>query len=323
MAMFNPRLLLLISVFAASTASGGIFSFTQLCSVSIPESSVCTNDSSLSWTAPGRTATIFIPVLDEEGNPYYLDGPHQHQALDVTLGDELGFQQYFDGTASAIATPDTWKLEVAVTFTDYQRQNYVYWPSVDGPFLLTMASANARNTDDITVSGGTGVYSLSYVFSLDGLFSVDHSLLSAGFCAILSLPGTAVVHYSCVTDTSGGVPTEFTLSYDDLPFDAPLVSTLFLYVYGGLSPIQIDSPESDALETVNGTVSAAFGSTIKLQKLVVSDPLGNPIPGLTVSSSSGFAYPVQNGALNPVPEPATVALAGAALAAFGMLRRRA
>jgi hypothetical protein len=326
--MVQSRLILIAAAFAVSTASGGIATFTQLCPVSIPGSgSECGFGDSFSWSAPARTPTIFTPILDEEGNPIYSgeEGDlSRDQLYEYTLGEELDFQQYFDGMASAIATPDTWKFNLAFTLTDYQRQNYVNRPALsefgEYGYVYTMGYAGASNTDDITVSGGTGVYSLSYVFSLDGLFEVDHPLLSAGFCAFLALADSESADFTCVNHWSD-IPATFTLTYDELLFDAPIVSTLGLYVYGLLNPLDVNSGESAFLETVTGTAEASFGSTIRLEKLIVADPSGNPIPGLTVTSSSGFAYPVQNGA-NPVPEPAAAAAVCAALAAFGLARRR-
>jgi hypothetical protein len=70
----------------------------------------------------------------------------------------------------------------------------------DGSVSATAAAvAGFTDTLDVTAAGGPGVYSLHYIFSVDGsLAATDESLLSAEFCAVLSLPeGTGTQTSTC------------------------------------------------------------------------------------------------------------------------------
>ena len=73
-----------------------------------------------------------------------------------------------------------------------------------------------------------------------------------------------------------------------------------------------------------GTAQTDFLTTVTLTEILVKDAGGNPIRGVTVSSTSGTTYPLSplNAGDAGVPEPATVLLAGAGLALLMAVRRR-
>jgi hypothetical protein len=92
-----------------------------------------------------------------------------------------------------------------------------------------------------------------------------------------------------------------TLSFADLPFGTPVDPTLSIVAFAQVASIfPEDAPDG---ATITGSLSADFASTVRVQSLLVTDSLGNPIPGVTVVSRSGFTYPLdpRNSA---VPEPA-------------------
>lgn len=356
---------LALGVFATALASpawAGLLAYSQLCAESTFSLSSCgsgiytgtTNTNSLNWSrdvfGPDTVGpSTWTPMLDTDGNPV-LDGDGNPVLIEVPtiIPGPLLYTQRFDGAASAVATPDLWRLSMDVTLTDYKRSNYVWnWNDVaDGPqapgyySVPTMAYVSFSSTDEITIDGGTGVYSLSYVFSLDGtLTTTDPGLVSPGFCASLYLPGTQTASFGCKSpgDT---IPSTFTLSYDDLLFGGPITPTLIFSLAGILNPLYPSDQDpygnpvwgqtlaTNGDDTVNVNYTGQFGSTITLQKIVVTDNKGNPINNLTFKSKNGYQYNVVGATQVPfsghVPEPGSVLLVlGGGAAGWLAFRRRA
>ena len=270
---------LIVACFFAATrlATASILTFTQFCpqsNISFPGNKAC------SMSSQGGSTTRVM------ANP---DG---------------GKDQIFSASASAMATLDTWKLNAALSVRDYRRDNYVWQDSVDGSSSVSaMVASFASLTDTLTVLGGSGVYSLSYIFSLDGsLSSSDLSLISSEMFAGLDIPeGTGTfAHY--VVDAGNTVPAMFTLTYADLPFGEPVNPTLFMGVDAMVLPIYESEIPSLGAKTITGTASSEFGSTIHLTSVLVTDGNGKPIPGVTLQSSAGYQYPLDSS--NSIPEPA-------------------
>ncbi|HWF09927.1 MAG TPA: hypothetical protein VG297_15775 [Bryobacteraceae bacterium] len=117
------------------------------------------------------------------------------------------------------------------------------------------------------------------------------------------------------------MPTTFTLSYADLPFGGPIDPTIQMEAIALLTPIYPADVGTDIDTVISGSASAAFGSTIHLTDVLVTDANGNPIPGVTISSTSGFDYPLDSANL-VAPEPAGLPLvAMGILAAAGLWKR--
>src|SRR5262249_25427564 len=171
--------------------------------------------------------------------------------------------------------------------------------------------------------GGPGVYSLSYIFSVDGtLTSSDPSLFNASFCVSLGLPqGVGTVTSKCV-NPGQSVPSTFVLTYAQLPFGGPVNPTITISAFGNVNPIAVSQVGTSADTIINGEVHVHFGSTVHLTDVLVTDANGSPIPGVTIDSQGGFIYPLD--AANSTPEPGGLAAAGlACLMALGIARRRA
>lgn len=318
--LIRARLLVIAGIMAGTLpVYAGVSTFSQVCSSSNPSFSDCRTGStaSLNWASE---------VLNPDNS--------------------VAFTQHFMGSATSEATSNLWRVNFDVAMTDFLRSNYVWnWnevsdsedPRYPGYYSVpTMAYASATTTDQVTVTGGVGVYSLAYVFSLDGsLFTSDDSLASPNFCASLFLPGTPNATFSCLS-AGNEVPQTFTISYKNLRMDEPLTASLTISASGILNPLCPDDHTdcgfgptvSDAgNQQVTMNYAANFGSTVHLQKIVVTDDNGDPIPGLRFLSGNGYDYNVEGAQVaspSAVPEPSTLALAGlsVALAAFGRRRSK-
>ncbi len=366
MLSFRHLALGIFTIALASPAWAGLFAYSQLCAESNPGFGSCgygsygtgpeaSNTNTLNWTrdvyAPDTPGpSTWTPALDVDGNPVLdLDGnPVLIEVPSIIPGSFL-YTQRFDGAASALATSDLWRLTMDVTLTDYKRSNYVWnWNDVaDGPqapgyySVPTMAFVQASSTDEITIEGGTGVYSLSYVFSLDGTLSTtDSGFVNPNFCASLYLPGTQTASFGC-KGPGDTIPTTFTLSYDDLLFGGPITPTLSLSLSGILNPLYPADQDpygnpvfgqtlaSNGDDTVSVNYTGQFGSTVKLQKVIVTDSNGNPIDNLTFKSKNGYQYNVEGATQVPfsghVPEPGSMllVLGGGAAGWLASRRRRA
>jgi hypothetical protein len=233
--------------------------------------------------------------------------------------------QHFLGQASATATADTWRVSTSLTLANYRRDNYIWTESpTQGTYAATTAVASANTTDTVTITGGTGVYRLKYILSLDGLLgSTDTSLLSSSFCASLYIPdGTGTANFYCQS-AGQATPSSITLSYDDLPFGGPVTPTLSISAYGFVTPLYASQVGALGADTFSAGGYVQFGSTVHLTSLLVTDAAGNPIPGLSIESGSGYTYPLDPQNTAPVPEPTAACMLAAGLAGLLLRRRRA
>ncbi len=290
----------LLAVIVAASSQAATTARTQLC-----------------WGTDGIEATAF----DNCAFTFETNGSTASTVERTTPNpDGVSPDQVFVGTGTATATPDTWRVAMSLDVSDYRRDMYIW---TESPTLErsapTTAAITADSTDSVTISGGTGVYSLKYIFSLDGLrASSDPNLISATFCSSLSIPtGTGSVTGLC-RSFGQDVPGSFTLSYDDLPFGGPIEPTVSISVFGFIEAITASEAGEIGAQTFSASASAQFGSTVRLTSLLVTDASGVPIAGLQVSSQSGFDYPVDPRNLAPVPEPSTLLLMACGLGLFGL-----
>jgi hypothetical protein len=214
-----------------------------------------------------------------------------------TTPDPGSPNQVYSGSASVTASTDTWKLDASTTLTDYLPGMYQY-TNIDGiPFEGSPADARVVLTDGITVSGGTGVYNITYVLSVAGtLNSSGNPDLLPEFCASLVIPqGTGTNTQSCEQYGQSGFTTaDFT--YSNLLFGSgPITPTLELdALVATLFP-----PPTGSLLTASA--SANFADTVTLTDILITDANGNPIPGITLTSEDAYSYPLDP--RNAVPEP--------------------
>jgi hypothetical protein len=277
--------------------------------------------SQLCWAAPHTTTTEVNAGLDSGA---FVDCSFANGSQTVnqsTPNPNGGPDQTFNATATTIATADTWKVSIDLDVENYRRDMYQTSSTSDGNSWPTTAVATAGFSDslDVTSAGGPGVYSLNYIFSIDGsLTASDPSIFDSSLCATLSLPeGTGTQTSACISNGQS-VPSTFTLTYADLEFGAgPITPTITINAYGGIEPIQPGVDDT----LFSGSLGAHFGSTIHLTSILVTDANGNPLQGVTLNSASGFQYP-----LDPdnqtVPEPTGLSILGMTmLAGVGLLRR--
>jgi hypothetical protein len=306
-----------------NTISIGVVTITLVLVHAIPSSATTFASTQLCWRSDGSN-NLFQYCSNSSGNP--------DTAMTLTKvtpnPDGVSPDQIFNGSAYAFASPDTWKFSLSLGTNDYRRDMYI-WSEHYGPgdntVVATTGAAWANSTDEITVTGGTGVYSLNYIFSVDGtLSSSDPSLFSPQFCASLFMPqgvGTATSYCLNFGDSS---PTTFDLNYANLPFGGPIDPSLFIGTFGLIFPIYSADVASIGSNRFSGNLDAEFGSTVHLQSLLVTDANGKPIPGVTVSSQSGFNYPLDPSNVANVPEPSGFSSIAAALFAIvAHFRRRA
>lgn len=224
--------------------------------------------------------------------------------------------QVFLGDASVTATSDLFRLDTRLELQNYLRSNYV-WQTGTGSngqpydFVTTPAITYVTVTDTVTITGGEGVYSLNYILGLDGLITLDSpdGLMSAYIQISLAIPegqgGTNTFFNFMAGDE---IPSQITLSYDDLPFGGPITPTLSIFAIVLPSPLYEVDLAGLGNTLINGTGHVQFGSTITLQQLTATDASGALIPGLSLSSAEGFSYPTDPTNLAAVPEPNTLTL---------------
>src|SRR5215469_5429404 len=187
--------------------------------------------------------------------------------------------------------PQQFDLATSIDLSNYRHDMYVWGPNGspgNGYAITTPGASSVRLNDGITVKGGTGVYSLSYLFSVDGKLTDSDPTFDAGFCASLSIPtGKGTVTGFCDT-VNQPFRSTFTLTYADLPFGGPVDPTLYLVAYV-LPPIIYPADVGTlGATTFGGSASANFGSTITLESLLVTDSNGKPIPGVKITSTGGY-----------------------------------
>lgn len=278
----------------------GSYVYTQLC-----------------WGASGVQATGF----DACGGSFADDPPVTSSVIDRVIPNPDGTSpdQVFRGTANATASYDTWRVKTTLDLTNYRRDNYIWTEDPEFVSAATTGVAAAVTTDNVTVSGGTGVYSLKYILSVEGALATNSPLLSSSFCVSVNMPqGVGVVTSYCA-NAGDTVPSVVELTVSNLSFEVAIEPTLTIAAYQFMQPLYASELPELGAQTVSVSGLVDFGSTVRLTSMLVTDTDGNAIPGLSISSASGFVYPLDPA--NAVPEPATALLFLGGLA--GLVARRA
>ena len=244
------------------------------------------------------------------------------QVFSVVTANPGHPDQVFNGSATASGGPGTWNVALALDVTNYRRDMYVWSQQGGGINVATTGSAEIRSSDTITVNGGSGFYSLDYIFSLDGeLSTTDASLFSPSFCTSLLIPqGVGTLPVSC-NSKSQVVHSTTTLTYTNLAFGAPIDPTIDIHATGLITPIFAADIPAIGDSTIAGGVDVNFDNSVHLASILVTDENGNPIRGISITSQAGVVYPLdpRNSA---VPEPAWLAPVGLlALAVLARFRR--
>lgn len=235
----------------------------------------------------------------------------------VTYGDtDPQFAGNFSGFGSVTMTPDTFRFIGSVDLQDYARKNRV---NIDDPFVLQgMSLALGSISDSIIVGGGSGVYTLNYVLSVDGTFSSDPDFFGF-FCGDLIIPQGQAGTTSGFC--AGGGAQSITLSFGNLQFGAPVTPTLQMNILTSLNELLPDEVAALGDTLVTGSSLVDYGSTVRLQNLLITDASGKPVSGVTIQSASGYTYDLDPRNTASVPEPSTSVSVMLGLAALFVFRR--
>src|SRR5262249_13182800 len=153
-----------------------------------------------------------------------------------------------------------------VDLQDYARKNRV---NIDDPFVLQgMSLALGSISDSIIVGGGSGVYTLNYVLSVDGTFSSDPDFFGF-FCGDLIIPQGQAGATSGFC--AGGGVQSITLSFGNLQFGVPVTPTLQMNVLTSLNELMPDEVATLGDTLVTGSSLVDYGSTVRLQNLLITD----------------------------------------------------
>lgn len=278
------------------------FSYTQLC-----------------WEAPATTSST--PNINQAA---YADCSKSNPgSLDVVTPGASG-DQTFIGSASAQASPGTWHVAAYADLTNYMRDMYLWSStSTNSEVEPTTVDATAGMSDTLTVSsaGGPGVYSLNYIFSIEGtLTASDDSLFTAELCAVVSLPqGVGTVTSHCIFPGQP-VPSTFMLTYSDLPFGGPVTPTVSINAIANVEALSSNQVGTSSDTVFNADVNIDFANTVQLTDVLVTDSNGNPIPGVSISSLNGYNYPLDTA--NAVPEPRSVFLLATGMCSWLIVQKR-
>jgi len=259
---------------------------------------------------PGRASIMTLAgyCWESDGNPNLNEliandctiNNGTTSATDSTSNSPTGFSS----TESATASSNTWHLLADATLSYYPSSLFQYSEVPNGsggtiPFVTSLARAAATQTDGITVFGGTGNYSINFIFALDGSLTSTGLAFGSAFAADVSLaqgtPTLPQVMYCQASYCDGStIPTTFTLTYSNLTYgvlnDLSLAFSASSYVNPGVST-----------GLLMGGSSAEFADTVQLTEVLVTDANGNPVPGISLTSQDGYSYPLA--AANTVPEP--------------------
>jgi hypothetical protein len=265
-------------------------------------------------------------------------------SLDYSGSGPLGGT--FDYSGAAEAANLALKTRAAVTLTNYTVGSYFLVDTPAYDYLPISGTARSSVTDQITISGPNAAYSVDFVYRLTGTAARGEGNFDSYFRPLLA---ASVSFYSVATGNSVGAAgtalypenglydSIVTLTAQNIPSNALLSLTQFLQVllYSADSMYSTDNnpyqdgdwdPSHITFETTlvdnsspySVNFSADFSHTLELQNVVLRHLDGSLAAEASLLSENGVLYP---GQMSPVPEPATWAVFGSALALLPILRR--
>jgi hypothetical protein len=298
MRSFTRLLLVLLSV-AATNAQATTYISTQLCPRADGSADV------FQYCSAGR---------------FWHEATAASESVPSWVAPGVAGDQHFSGSAFARATSDTWHVALSIDMNGYQRDSFLAADENWSAPLMGFAGIWLRDT--LTVTGGTGHFAISYIVDVDGTVSAapdkyPATPFSPKFEMVLLMPqatGTASTRLRRFAGET--VPASVTMTYTNAAFGALLTPELYITASGYFLPLLPSEVAAHGTDTVTGGMDVIFGSTVHLHSVLITDDAGDPVPGVSIASASGFDYP-----LDPrnVPEPANLLAFG--IAGLGLARR--
>ena len=271
-------------------------------------------------------------ILD---TPYALDGTYYsglpYAEVNVSANgttDGLPADAAFTGTAKASADYSGLKTYISANVTNYQHFSFTYlWENYDpdiGTFYEempgTLSTATAQINDTFIVNS-----SVNGVMHI--LFDISGNMSSSNYSAIDSY--TSFTAAASPTPTIGGSGWSYGEGFTDsvsksldlaIPYFADQATdvrfTLYSYIW-----INDGAWTSDLPDPYSFFATTDFFNTAALSEILLTDDLGNPLQGATITALSGTEYPLS--ALNAVPIPSALWLfVSGLLALIGVVQRK-
>jgi hypothetical protein len=211
------------------------------------------------------------------------------------------------------------RTRVSLSNLYYNSGNADYWDGAhiheDGSPDLFLSDSRASFEDTFTFSGGTDPdATVQFEYTLDGTFTQTQA--NIGFAFIELDYNGALSGISTNRNHTVMLMQPLPVFWDTpIPVTTTHITDFRFDLKGG----QLQDPTP---YTQGGSVfsDVNFYSTARLTGIFFTDSAGSPIPGITISSSSGTTYPVST---TSVPEPSALGiLAGVMTTAAVAVRRR-
>lgn len=201
--------------------------------------------------------------------------------------------------------------------------NYRPVVGTSGGVTFPLVVGDASQDDVLTLFGYLpATYNLIVGLSLDGNFTSTHprfqSEMGVGISACGLIPtgpcfGSSSVEFSNRAGEDSTVPSGLSLTVNGISGASFRFGT-GLWVGSLIQTLSPEESRRDPSFTLTGSTSAKFGSTLRILSLLITDTNGSPVGNLSLTSESGFAYPLDPANTSNVPEPRS-----SALITFGVL----
>lgn len=189
------------------------------------------------------------------------------------------------------------------------------------------AHVDASSSDTLTFVGTLpSTYFMNLRYTLNGSFSSTTPWIQSSL---------SIVNHICPPELGGTCSSTAFTEIEDSETGFPFAASLVVIASGNTVRLLTDliantgvatlTPQQEIqfpTFTVTGSAGAHFGSTLNLLSLLVTDSNGQPVPGLTVSSESGFTYQLDEANLAAVPEPALSVFVGCIALGLVLFKRK-